>query len=548
MKNKKILFLLIITIFLIGCSEKKEPIKLIEVSGEGGSTIYQNDNIKIEISSNMENPEDIYKSILNELQRIDKFAKVGSLEIQISKRNIIPRLDKIIKCDGKYIETEEFKKELIKKSYGIYDNWISEGLYAKIYDIEKPEVDFASYYANNEFSLFGSRFFEPFSSGEEIESIKSASIDLVEYLLENNKKEELLKNEIYIEDIEKWGKDKNIDLAYQREIESLMNRVEAYAITGKFILNTREEINGFKIDMSLEGIKSKMRGTDQYDTSKKIEQIILNFDKDILSIKREIKKEAPRFYAEYKEILNNLPKVNYIFEVQETNYFGGYFSLDTHEIHLISVNVHPHEYSHFMFYVGFANVEPYIKEPSWWDEGMASYAQVIEPDRYEVWIQREFYVAKNPMYGYDDLENVTDDILIKVNSICEKILEIYEKNDIRLDNIEEVSRDKNKRQKLNLLRSSYKDRIIETIYGEEFNKGEAPNDLMMESNSMDPYLHYGFGQYLMIEYGLEKMLFLKVSDYENLTFKEYFGKTFEELKVDWMNYLKENIKGIETIL
>ncbi|WP_406243079.1 hypothetical protein ACF3M2_04050 [Tissierella carlieri] len=547
MKNRKIILLLIITILLIGCSEKKEPIKLIEVSGEG-STIYENDNIKIKIADNVNEKETIYTSILNELQKIDEFSPIENIEIQISKQYIVPNIDKIIKCDAKFIETEEFKKELIKKSYGIYDNWISEGLYAKIYDIEKKEVDFTTYYSNNDFSLFGARFFEPFSSIEEIESVKSASIDLVEYLLENNKKMELIKNNIELSDIEAWAKEKDIDLSYQREIESLMNRMEAYAIIGKFILNTREEINGFKIDMNLEGIKSKMRGTDQYDTSKKIEQIILNFDKEILSIKREIKKEAPKFYAEYKEILNNLPKANYIFEVQETNYFGGYFNLDTHKIHLISVNLHPHEYSHFMFHVGFANVEPYIKEPLWWSEGMASYAHMIEPDIYEVWIQREFYAAKNPMYSYDDLENATDDILIKVNSICEEILEIYEKNDIRLDNIEEVSRDRNKRQKLNLFRSSYKDRIIETIYGEVFNKGEAPNDLIMESNSMDPYLHYGFGQYLMIEYGLEKMLFLKVSDYENLTFKEYFGKTFEELKVDWMNYLKENIKGIESIL
>ena len=65
---------------------------------------------------------------------------------------------------------------------------------------------------------------------------------------------------------------------------------------------------------------------------------------------------------------------------------------------------------------------------------------------------------------------------------------------------------------------------------------------------MDYIVQFSFGPYLIEEYGLEKILYLYVSDLDNLTYKEYFGKTFEELKVDWMNYLKENIKGIESIL
>lgn len=44
------------------------------------------------------------------------------------------------------------------------------------------------------------------------------------------------------------------------------------------------------------------------------------------------------------------------------------------------------------------------------------------------------------------------------------------------------------------------------------------------------------------------MLYLNVADFNGLTYKEVFGKTFKELKVDWMNYLQENIRGIESIL
>lgn len=85
MKNKKFLLLLIITIFIIGYSEKNDKIQLVEASGEG-STIYQNDNIKIKISDNTDEKENIYTSILNELQKINAFSPIENLEIQISKQ------------------------------------------------------------------------------------------------------------------------------------------------------------------------------------------------------------------------------------------------------------------------------------------------------------------------------------------------------------------------------------------------------------------------------------------------------------------------------
>ncbi|MCQ4925888.1 hypothetical protein NE686_22600, partial [Tissierella carlieri] len=69
-------------------------------------------------------------------------------------------------------------------------------------------------------------FFEPFASKDEVENVQAASIDLVEYLIKRGKKEELLRNQIDISDMEEWAKDKNIDLSYQREIDSLMNRME----------------------------------------------------------------------------------------------------------------------------------------------------------------------------------------------------------------------------------------------------------------------------------------------------------------------------------
>ncbi|WMM24657.1 hypothetical protein RBU61_17275 [Tissierella sp. MB52-C2] len=547
MRNKKIIILLIITILLIGCSEKnekKEPIQLMEVSS-GGSTIYQNDNIKIKIADNIDEKENIYTSILNELQKIDEFSPIENLEIEISKQYIVPNIDKIIKCDTKFIETEEFKKELIKKSYGIYDNWISEGLYGKIFGQDKT-IGFSTYYSNNDFSLFGARFFEPFSTKEEVDNVKSASIDLVEYILKNNKKEELLKNNINISDIEEWAEEKGIDLSYQREIESLMNRMEVYDISDKFIINTREEINGFKIDISIAEIKAKNNITEQYDTAEKIEQIILMFDRDILAIKKGIEEEAPKFYAEYKEILNNVPKIEYIFYTNADVYADGYVSQGSKRVSLRDITTHAHEYCHFFFYSPFIDNGIAISTPSWIDEGMADYFDVVYSES-NVETLKSFFDIKS---------NYTEDIAIKdstyskfkeIKSVFDKELDIYVKNDIDINNIEEIAKDKNKRILENHVRVFSKVKVNE-IWGSKLKEESVIADQLYEGNTMNYHKNCSFFNYLVEEYGLDKILYLNVTNIGQLTYKEVFGKTFDELKVDWMNYLKENIKGIESIL
>jgi hypothetical protein len=544
MKNKKLLLLLIFIIFLTGCSEKnkektrEEPIQLAEVSS-GGSTIYQNDNIKIKIADNIDGKESIYASILNELQKIDEFSPIENLEIEISKKYMVPKVDKIIRCDTKFIETEEFKKELIKKSYGIYDNWISEGLYAKIYNIEKKEVDFVTYYSNNDFSLFGARFFEPFSSKEEIESVKAASIDLVKYILKNNKKVELLKSKIELSDIEDWAKEKGIDLGYQREIDSLMNKMEAINnMANKFIINTKEEINGFKIDISTVEIN------EQYNTAEKIEQIILRFDRDILAIKKGIEKDAPKFYSEYKEVLNNVPKVEYIFDTNVDGFAdGGYIMTGSEKIHLRDINAHSHEYCHLLFHKPFMEKGIVIAKPNWIDEGIANYLDVVYSEATIIVMEDIFdYLINFRTYEAESERLVGDEA-----KMIDKQLELLIENDIDVTDIEEVAKDKNKRILENHLKflSNVKYR---KIMGIKVNEGDAPMDLMTEGDSMDYHKNFSFFNYLVEEYGLEKMLYLNVADFNGLTYKEVFGKAFEELEVDWMKYLKENIKGIESIL
>ncbi len=550
MKARKIVLLLIIAIFLIGCSEKNEKIQLVETNAEG-STIYQNDNIKIKIADNIDEKESIYTSILNEIQKIGEFSPIENLEVQISKQYLVPNIDKIIKCDAKFIETEEFKKELIKKSYGIYDNWISEGLYAKIYNIEKSQIDFATYYSDNEFSLFGARFFEPFASKEEIESVKSASIDLVKYLLENNKKMELIKNNIEMSDIEAWAKEKDIDLSYQREIESLMNRMGAINIADKFTINTKEEINGFKIDISIAEIKARHETTEQYDTAEEIEDIILRFDRDILAIRNGIEEGAPKFYAEYKEVLNNVPKIEYSFETDYNNFAdGGYVLTGSGKINLRDIRAQAHEYCHFLFHNPFREKGIVIIKPNWIDEGIANYLDTAYSESIIIEMEDILYSISSFKDDFDKFlkdEDLTEKEIKEIQRLNDNIINIHIENNVYINNMEEIAKNKNKRILIDYLRIFYKEKLRK-ILGTNSNEGNASMDLMTEGDSMDYHKNFSFFNYLVEEYGLEKMLYLNIADFNGLTYKEVFGKTFEELKVDWMNYLKENIKGIESIL
>ncbi|MBU3209536.1 hypothetical protein [Clostridium algidicarnis] len=57
--------------------------------------IYANDNISIKIYNTVKEKENIYSTVLVELQKINGFSPIHNIEIEV--------------------ETEEFKKEIIKK-------------------------------------------------------------------------------------------------------------------------------------------------------------------------------------------------------------------------------------------------------------------------------------------------------------------------------------------------------------------------------------------------------------------------------------------------
>ncbi|MCQ4922338.1 hypothetical protein NE686_04520 [Tissierella carlieri] len=514
--NKKISLVSLILVFALftnGCSQE---VSLIETTKDY-VTIYSNDNISIKISNTVKDNENIYNTILESLQKINSFSPIHKIEIDIDEKYIIPKVEGSIKCNSNFAETEEFRKELIKRSYDIYDNWISEGLYAKIFDAEKKDLEFSNYYKNHEFSLFGARFFEPFASKDEVENVQAASIDLVGYLIKEGKKEQLLKNQIEISDIEEWAKDKNIDLSYQQSIDSLMNRMEVNKLKSNIYLtiNTKEDINGFIIDIQTID--------EQYDTAKKIEKVILDFDSDIVRIKEGIKKDAPNFYNDYREKVENIPKIHYYFNINEKINYAEM----GRKIFLKHLLEQAHEYSHILHF-SLVNYVPNTGIPEWLMEGMATYLDVLYSDAYKFKTERTlnfFYEVKENKYEFSE-EGKED-----FKKYYDYITEIFDKNDINLNDIDlnyiyQINENKNQRLKLAIMQCvpvAFPYKIIGT-------------EDVMTDRIFGIYL---FGMNIIEEYGLEKLLYLAGEQFMASDYEKHFGKSYEELVSDWVEYVKE---------
>ena len=522
-KISLILLILVFALFTNGCSQK---VSLIETKEEY-FTAYTNGNISIKISNTVKDNENIYNTILESLQKINGFSPIEKIEIHIDEKHVIPKVEGSIKCNSRFINTEEFKKELIKKSYDIYDNWISEGLYAKIFDVEKKEIEFSKYYETHEFSLFGARFFEPFASKDEVENVQAASIDLVGYLIKEGKKEQLLKNQIEISDIEEWAKDKNIDLSYQQSIDSLMNRMEVDKLNPNtyLALNTKEEINGFTIDINTMD--------EQYDTAKKIEKAILDFDSDIVRIKEGIKKDAPNFYNDYREKMENIPKIHYYFNINEKiNYAEG------RNIVLKNLLAQAHEYSHIL-HSSLFNYVPNMGIPEWLMEGMATYLDALYSDAYKFKTERTLnflYEVKENKYEFseeekEDLKKYSEEEIKDFKKYYDYIIKIFDKNNINLNDIDlnyiyQINEDKDQRSKLAIMQCvpvAFPYKIIGT-------------EDVMTDRTFGIYL---FGMNIIEEYGLEKLLYLAGEQFMASDYEKHFGKSYEELVSDWVEYVKE---------
>lgn len=509
---KKIVLLVLILLLLVSCNSN-----MVDKNLEN--------KLSIDIADNIEEKDEIHKEILSIANMANNFSPIKNSKIIVSKKYTIATLDTELKCSPKFVGTEEFKKRFIKLAYGVTENWIVEGLYGNIFDSDYKDADFGNYYSDNQFSLFGSRFYKEFASVDEIKNLRAASTNLVKFLIENNKKDLLLSNDISIEDISDWAIQNNINLSHQEEIISLMNRFSTSYNTNFILeLETVEDklyVGNFKANYNIE----IQNISDEWDTSEKIETMLLEFDINNQKIIEGIKTEANNFYNEYEDVFNNIPTISIIFD---KSFHGGKYIENLKVIKLANLGAESHEYVHYLLLGAFHHKNVDVLKPIWLDEGLAAYIDLVHTDAMK--------------FTYDDWDVNNED-----NKKTNKVL--------ILNNIDIADKEKN-----------INDRNIKILMNDiaiipHFQiKGLQISDIPLEylayqdgwemgkGNYIGYFLNQSFNYFLIEKYGLEKLLYLTMEDFNRVSYEGYFGRTYEELKEDWLEYIKDNIKGIELLI
>ncbi|MDO5096857.1 MAG: hypothetical protein Q4D65_09860 [Peptostreptococcaceae bacterium] len=517
-KRNFFVMIFLVCILLSGCNSKME----FEKSQDEFSTTYKNDHIEIKVANNVENGEEIFQSIERDLNIINNFEAIEKLSIRVDNKFLKGNDKSGVQCNAKFVKTPQFKQLLIANAYDLYDNWKAVGIYGNLFaDDMNTNADFASYYQNHDFSLFGAHFFPDFSSEEEIQNLTHASTSLVKYLLDNGQKEKLLNEEISIEDIKPWAEQNHIDLTYLENLYNHINEIKVRDSSAieKLYLETRQDINGFSIQVA--------SIDDQFNTATKLEQIIVQFDKDIENNLQVIQAQAPNFYKEYEKALTNVPKIQYIFNADEILNKN---MDDTGLVYLRSIPFQMVEYNHSLFmnsfrYNGFA-----VNRPRWYLEGVDGYLGMI----YSPGLGKEMFqqwITSSEEY----------------NTISYKVIKM------NFENLDELPRNQADKEKLLHIYwgASYLKDMKPVFLPNNTVDGSAESSNqngMHTPNNLNFFVNFSFTTYMIQQYGLEKMLYMQMQDFNTMSFEKYFGKSYEQLESDWKQYLIDNIKSGELLV
>lgn len=530
---KKLLTIFFLVFFITGCSES---LKFEEIKADSYTT-YKAENIEL-IFSNIIEDKNLASDIKRDLSKLNNFYPIQeNIRIVIDNKYLSnPNIGRSeLSTNEEFAKSEAFTKLLIAKAYNIYDNWKIEGIYENIFSnkstVDKNDIiSLKDYYKNNDLSLFGARYIKGFATEEEIQKAKEASKELVKYLIENGKKEELIKEEIKIKDIKEWAEKNNIDISYYEEIyEYIKNTRVSNLGLDILTIESKKEINGYKINIGL--------ANEDYDEAKELEEIIKTFEDSIQNNLKIIKEKAPNFYKDYEKELTNVPKVYYLFKSNEPiNNYNPNNNLITLQRHIAQMA----EYNHFLFAKAFEYNGTKLNRAKWIREGVDIH----------LWTYTEPTIKSEEEYIREIKEGIAEE---KYKSIEEQMITIK----IIKDNINKIESlrnedDRNLYWHLYYLGSITNSDIFD-ISNELSNierryvNSEGRNYGAREANHIPWEQNFSFTEYMVHEYGLEKMLYFSVGDFDTMTFEEEFGKSFKELERDWKLYLKENIVGAENI-
>ncbi|MDO5061769.1 MAG: hypothetical protein Q4D77_01215 [Peptostreptococcaceae bacterium] len=595
--SKIIVSLLLFCVLLSSCNSKLQ----FEKAQDEFNTTYKNQDIEVLIANNVENNEEIFKSIEHDLNIINDFAPIKKMTIRVDNRLVNADDKNGVQCNDEFVKTPQFKQLLIANAYDLYDNWKAVGIYGNLFademnvntsnktteqktdqasnsskeeqeseseeknqttkentkniepnsnqniggkvgqNADTNKVDFQSYYKNHDFSLFGAHFFHDFSSEEEIQNLTHASTSLVKYLLDNGQKKKLLQEEISIDNIRSWAEANNMDITYLEELYAHINEVKVSDPSAfeKLFIDTRRDTGGFSMHI--------ITDDKEYDTASELEQIIKLYDEMIVENLEVIREQAPNFYKEYEKELTEIPKVIYTFDNQEK---WNYYLSKTTEIFLKNVEAQMVEYNHLLLEYNFVEKNSFRnRRPQWLIEGLDAYMGIVHSKAFRPKLKNMIFTPQNMDPNIDPRE-------IEYLNLGQKLffLNISEKDRLNLEAF--LGEQANLEKILHIGFASslpFKDFFDEVYKGNNtvflhYSMDEKYFEGIHEPNRQNFHANISFVTYLIKEYGLEKMLYLGVQDFEKITFEEYFGKSYEQLDADWKQYLIDNIKSGELLV
>lgn len=556
---KKIVSMILILVclsFLSAC-EKKTAI-VFEETADNENTVYRGEGIEIKISQRIDEGSLLFDNLSKLLSTLQEIHPIKKLRIVVSDKVSKPNYDYELKTHPDSIYKADFVKEVIARSYGLYDNWVTEGLYGVVlsrldkdspyYDEEAAEVYGGTYFPKflkgEQFSLFGARFFEELSGTEEVKYTKQASRSLVDYLMKQGLTETLLKGELELRDILAWAEKNQINLGYYNTIyESTKGLRVSKPDLGYLQIESRRDTNGFTINIVSEG--------PDYDSAYNIETMIQSFEKGIEENLAVIKVEAPKFFDDYKTALTQVPRINYqIDKVAPTNY------RDRNGITLRNLSAHIVEYNHLLFDESFKKSNVAVDRAQWLIEGLDAYMGIVL-------MQRQDGILEN--VTRDSLTSLTEEDRQKYGSGAIELMELQEElvranfTEEELSDVGLLLQNEENRIKLhhifNAAYFNYSDLIPESIA--DVNSIIAHNsftpskddtiDTVDRARGQNFFTNQSFTAFLIEEYGLEKLLYLGLEDKTKMTYKEYFGKSYDELVKDWKAYVTELIQSGDRI-
>lgn len=102
--------------------------------------LFIRDEIIVEIRNSVKEKQIIYDRILSDIKKVHSFYTIKKAHIIVDERIYSSSENEKMTISVDSVSGEEFRKELIKHTLDVYDNWKIEGLYRFIFEERVQDV------------------------------------------------------------------------------------------------------------------------------------------------------------------------------------------------------------------------------------------------------------------------------------------------------------------------------------------------------------------------------------------------------------------------